>query len=159
MDSDAKLVLDTWPTFSWQAVAEHKNKAFIYPSPEPRIPYNNCHILLLRTPSYLRRTMNTTRLAKSPLSLTAVPQNAPTPFLGYLVKLSDRILFISGICAATIPLAYYIICYYYQEIEKATCRKRNSDLIIILGSILFVMYPVNIALRYLALRRTQRADQ
>ncbi|KAE8315417.1 hypothetical protein BDV41DRAFT_531092 [Aspergillus transmontanensis] len=54
------------------------------------------------------------QISKRPSSVAAVPQNAnPTPLLGYLVRFSDRILFISSIWAATFPLSYYLICYFY----------------------------------------------
>ncbi|KAE8337295.1 hypothetical protein BDV24DRAFT_140240 [Aspergillus arachidicola] len=104
--------------------------------------------------------MKSTKLAKRPSSLGAATQNAdPTPLLWHLVHLSDRILFISGVSAATVPLSYYLFCYYYRQTGKATCRQRNSDLIIILGSIFILMYLVNGALHYLARRRAQRANQ
>jgi hypothetical protein len=59
----------------------------------------------------------------------------------------------SGICAASLPLVYYVFCYYYQGIEKATCRRQNSDLTIILGGAFLFMYLLKRILQYLALRR------
>ncbi|GFF44460.1 hypothetical protein IFM46972_07554 [Aspergillus udagawae] len=59
----------------------------------------------------------------------------------------------SGICAAGGPIAYYLFCYYYQGLDKATSRRRCSDATIILGA-----YLLKYVLQYFALR-SRRAPE
>lgn len=41
----------------------------------------------------------------------------------------------SGICSASLPLVYYLVCRYFLQVERATCQRRDSTLMIILGGI------------------------
>ncbi|KAF3394602.1 hypothetical protein F1880_005580 [Penicillium rolfsii] len=79
----------------------------------------------------------------------------PQRFLWRLHSLIGQVLFVIGICAASLPLVYYVYCYHVQEIEKATCRGRTSDLIIILGGPFLLLYLVKSVLQYFALRYTR----
>ncbi|RHZ43213.1 uncharacterized protein CDV56_100537 [Aspergillus thermomutatus] len=95
--------------------------------------------------------MSPTRPEKGPSYPATARQNAQsTTLLWRLHDLVDQIMVISGICAASLPIAYYLICYYYQGLDKATCRGRNSDLTIILGGVFIVAYLLKYVLRYYA---------
>ncbi|OJJ54882.1 hypothetical protein ASPSYDRAFT_49043 [Aspergillus sydowii CBS 593.65] len=49
--------------------------------------------------------------------------------------LVHQVMMISGICSASLPLVYYLVCRYFLQVERATCQRRDSTLMIILGGI------------------------
>ncbi|GFF22360.1 hypothetical protein IFM61606_08422 [Aspergillus udagawae] len=104
--------------------------------------------------------MSTTIRKKGPTYLERAPQNAQsTTLLWRLHDLVDQIIVISGICAASGPIAYYLFCYYYQGLDKTTSRRRCSDATIILGGIFIIVYLLKYVLQYFALRSRREPER
>ncbi|KAL5364931.1 hypothetical protein BJX96DRAFT_158234 [Aspergillus floccosus] len=97
--------------------------------------------------------MSTAKPGNSPSSsVTASQGSQPKTLLWRVHDIVDRIMVISGICSASLPIAYYLMCCYYQGIDKGTCRERDRVLIIMLGGFFLVIYPLKFTLQYYALR-------
>ncbi|GES60142.1 hypothetical protein ATEIFO6365_0002047400 [Aspergillus terreus] len=104
--------------------------------------------------------MSTTKPENSTSSpVTGRRDSRPKTLLWRLHDIVDRIMLISGLCSASLPIAYYLMCCYYYEIDKGTCREQDRVLMIILGGFFFVIYPLKFALQYYALRSQNAVDQ
>ncbi|EAU37340.1 predicted protein [Aspergillus terreus NIH2624] len=91
--------------------------------------------------------------------VTGRRDSRPKTLLWRLHDIVDRIMVISGICSASLPIAYYLMCCYYQGIDKGTCREQDRVLMIILGGFFLVMYPLKFILQYYALRSQSAGGQ